>query len=421
MKAPAVFGLVAGAVVLLGAALLLVRPHTNAEPEPGTEPLVFPGLADKVNTVASVSVKSDKEFTIRQASGGGAWEMAEKGNYPVNFEKVKAVVVGMAELRIAEEKTSKPELYAKLGVQDPGTPVKQGEKAPVLLTLKDTAGADLASVIVGNSRYSPKQGVYIRKPGEAKSWAANGQLDVPSEASSWMDTKVLEVPRDRIKSAKVTQADGSVLEVSKPQPSDAGYTVLNVPEGKELKPGDQGGTLAAALAWLGFEDVAPAATLKTQGEGAATSKWSSEFRTFDGLVVVIGAFEQGGKTWVKIVPSFDDTAAAPTENRAPSLRAPEDVLKEVAEIGAKVSPWVFVLPEWKATVLSSKMDGLLKETPPAPPPAMQATDTVTPPGAPAVPAPPPSAPSAPTGKPSPAPTAPAPAPAPSSPPQNPGS
>jgi DedD protein len=89
-------------------------------------------------------------------------------------------------------------------------------------------------------------------------------------------------------------------------------------------------------------------------------------------VLVIQAFDKDGKTWCRFIPTFDDASVAPTENRPPALKPPEDVMKDVEALNAKLSPWVFVLPSWKLPSLATSMNDFLKE-PPAPPGATGAT------------------------------------------------
>src|SRR3954471_20775246 len=240
MKSTAVVGLVAAAVAACVAAAVVTwrlgADDAGAVASAGGDPVVK-GLAEKANDVAEVGVKSATGvLTLKRVQGGG-WQAVEKGNYPVAFEKVKQVIVGLAELRAVEPKTSKPELYAKIGVQDPasgGAPA-EGERGPTQLTLKDAQGAVCADVILGNAKYDTKPGVFVRRAGEAQSWLAQGQVDVPAQPGQWMDQKLLELPKDRVKSVTVTQAGGEVLAVAREKPADASFTVKDVPAGKELR------------------------------------------------------------------------------------------------------------------------------------------------------------------------------------------
>ena len=44
--------------------------------------------------------------------------MSERDNYPADEGKVRKLLIAIADAKVLEEKTSKPESYATLGVED---------------------------------------------------------------------------------------------------------------------------------------------------------------------------------------------------------------------------------------------------------------------------------------------------------------
>jgi hypothetical protein len=120
---------------------------------------------------------------------------------------------------------------------------------------------------------------------------------------------------------------------------------------------------------------------------------------------------KGGKSWARFEVAIDEaaaTAAAIPEGGKGALKTSADVKKEAAELTAKVSPWAFLLPEYKAKTLATKMEDVLKPLAPPTPAAAPGGDEQMPPPSPIAPAPTPS--------PSPAPPAAAPPPQPPLPP-----
>jgi hypothetical protein len=403
-------------------------------------PLVFPSLAEKVNDVAEVDiVRNGATFTIKRGASG--WELADRGGYPVPFEKVKQVAVGLSQLRIVEEKTSRPDKYKLIGVQDPD-PKPSGEPegwgGPSQVTLKDGNGAVLASAIVGNQRSS--SGVYVRRAGEAQSYAAEGTVDVPGGVTAWVDPKMFEVGNARVKSVAIHQPGGEVLQLSKATPEQANFTVADVPAGKELKSAGAGDAAGNALAYMSFEDVAPAATIDFTGKDEKVKPGpTAEYRTFDGEVFTVQTADKDGKTWMQVAVAYDAAANPPTPEGQtpppprPGQKTPEEAKKEAEELSAKLSRWAFQVPEYKSNLFKTKMADLLKEPAGAPgaegtpgaipaPASMPETLPVAPPSPPANP-PAPSSPPAANPPPS-APPAEAPPageqPKPQTPPTNPG-
>jgi hypothetical protein len=352
-----------GTLALAVIAVVVVR-EMGRGPGPAAQasPAAVPGLIDRVNDVAEVGVEHGAaRFTIRRV--GDRWSLVEKGGYPVSFEKVKSAVMGLAQLKVLEEKTSRPERYATIGVQDPAAGTGNAEEevwgGPTRLTLKDGAGAVLASVIVGNARGSS---VYIRRTGEAQSYLAEGQVEAPGQPSGWMDTKLVELPASRVASVSVHHPDGEVVHATKGTPDQLNFAVLDVPQGRELRSPGAADPLGAGLAYVNFEDVAPAGSIDLSGKDESVKPGPvAEFRTFEGQVLTLQLAEKDGKTWVQVAAGLDPAAAA--EPAKPGQKSPEEAAREVEELSARLSPWVFRVPDYKATVLRTRMTDLLKELP----------------------------------------------------------
>ena len=93
------------------------REALTAAAETSSASLV-PELDSRVNDAAAVTVTS-AEGTFRLERTEDGWGAADKGGYPVDFERVKGLVLGVAGFDIVEAKTDNPDYYDKLGVQDP--------------------------------------------------------------------------------------------------------------------------------------------------------------------------------------------------------------------------------------------------------------------------------------------------------------
>ncbi|MBI2993249.1 MAG: hypothetical protein HYY48_03630, partial [Gammaproteobacteria bacterium] len=93
------------AVVATAVAVSVLRaPRQFAERE-----LLFPKLGKNINDVAGIRVEGlGRTITLRRS--GDTWGIEEADGYPALSERVKQVVVGVADLRIDSTKTSNPEL-----------------------------------------------------------------------------------------------------------------------------------------------------------------------------------------------------------------------------------------------------------------------------------------------------------------------
>jgi len=104
---------------------------------------VFEDLRENPDAPAKVEVKSRfGEFTlVRNANGCGA---PDRNDYPVQEADVRRLIVSLTDMRYVERKTSNPERFARLEVQD-----IDGELADsAYVKVSNAAGDTVAKLIV---------------------------------------------------------------------------------------------------------------------------------------------------------------------------------------------------------------------------------------------------------------------------------
>jgi hypothetical protein len=396
----------AGATLLVAvvAAVTLHRRESAVEAGPEAGKL-FPKFVDSVNDVTVVTIqRKDGVTTLRRT--GDVWGLGEKGGYPVDLGAVRKTLIGLSNLEAAEPKTDDPKLYSKIGVDDPGT---EGSTA-ALVTAKDANGKDLLSLIVGKEHPSKSftggHQVYVRKPGEARSWLASGDLELKEKPADWLDKKILEIKRERVRSVEIHPADGEVVLVDRDKPETKDFTLHDIPEGKELSYPSAPSSIADALGYLNLEDVATAADVDMKEGASGTAKFSC----FDGLTITVTTKGVGDKTYARFEASYekppeasgpalpepeakkDEDPDKPAANKAaekPKPKTPEEVQKEVADLNSRLANWVYQIPSYNKSSFEKKKSELLKDkAPPAPPPAETAPPSSEPPKAAPAPTPP---------------------------------
>ncbi len=399
MTGKMLIGLVGVAVIAAGAAYFVARPGAGGMGEaPATGGMFLSTLGERVNDVAEIRVKHANkpanEFTLKRDEKGG-WTIPERGGYPAKFEKVKDVIVGLSQLQTSEELTSKPENYARLGVQDPATYVeaKEGEAAsgnvPTSIVLRDGKGAEVASVIVGGSKWGQPPGTYVRRPGEARAWLCSGRVDVPNQVSGWVESEFLRLGGGRVKSARLTHKDSPEILVVKNAPADTAWAVQNVPEGKKLRGPNIGDQIALAASSIALDDVAPVESIDFDGAKGGKPGSTFEFRTFDGLVLSGAVAEKDGVMWLRANAAVDESAKAP--EGAEGMKSLEDVKKEAEDLNGRLGKFAFALPQWKRATFQTQLSTFFEDTPPTAPATLQDPNVkslqVGPGAAPAGPAP----------------------------------
>lgn len=334
-------GLIGLLVVTVAAVVIAV--YVTSGGSPATDPLVgtrvLPQVAERLGDVGQLAlVRGDTKITLQRH--GNAWLVEERGGYPAAAGRVRATLLGLADLRFVEPKTRKPALYSRLEVEDAG---KKGAKS-TLVTVTDEKGSLLGEVIAGKRRIDQlgdgNDGIYVRRPGDAQSWLASGSVDLSGDTAAWLEQKILDLPEAQVKQVVLTAADGATVTIARAKPTDP-FTLVDMPAGKKLKTPDALDDPVSALADLELADVQPAKAFVFPSSGLAHARYES----FSGLVVTLDLVDRGGTTWMRAHATGTGASAA-----------------QAKALDARLAPWVYALAPYKAKTLETKMADLV-ETP----------------------------------------------------------
>ena len=331
MKHKGLIALLLATAASVAVAVLVSFSGGNGGTDPLVNQLVLPEVGQRLGEVARVTLVHGGARTtlLHQAD---KWVVEEKSDYPVDAAKLHQTLLGLAELRYVEAKTSKPDLYSRLEVEDAG-----GKDAKsTLITVSDAKGTLLGEIIAGKRRVDllggGTDGIYVRKPGNAQSWLASGTLELPEDAAQWLDSAIVDLPRDQVKEVVLTQPDGATLDIVHDKPG-APLELKGAPSDAKAKP-DALVEPTTGLASLTLTDVQPAAAMKLPDKGVS----HAEFVSFGGLTVKVALFDQDGKSWAHLEAS--GTGAAE---------------KEAQALNARVAPWIYAIPEYKAKAMRTKL------------------------------------------------------------------
>ena len=362
--------LVLGVVTLVAVGAVLFVERGSDTAQPGGE-IVFPALLEQLNGVARVRV-TGSEGTFALVRDGDAWVVDEKERYPADPDRVHKLLLGAAGMTRVEPKTSNPERYPKLWLEDP-----TGEDArSVRLVLEDASGAVLASWVLGDRRPSKSDAsrteLYIRVADDPQAWLVEGSVPRGGKIIDWLDRLVARIDRERLRTVEVVHADGTVVAVNKEVPADGDFVLRDIPEGREADSQYRINDIGRFLEDLRFEDVAPASSLDFAG---STDK-RMEVTTFDGLRVRLDSLMRDGDAWVQLRAEVDeglveeaagaDAATSDgesgSESKEPSgpLRPLDEVRAEVGRLNARWQGWAYELPSFKRDYVAKRMDELTR-------------------------------------------------------------
>jgi Domain of unknown function (DUF4340) len=321
------------AVVFLLAGLVAVT-FSNRQGEPPEHGLLFPDLKSRINDISQVSISKPGE-TLTITNESGKWVLAERRNYPADTGKLRQLLLALADASKLEQKTSNPEMYARLGVEDPGVESK-GQEIRIIGPETETA------LIIGN--LAQRKYRYVRIPGQAESWLIDQNPNIPSDAGGWLLQPVLDIDSSLVRSVTITHGDSETIHVEKADSKASNFDVADIPAGRELSYPSVANGIAGVLSKLNLQDVAPAA----DGD-AGESPARTVFTTFDGLEITVDSSLHDGDTWITV-------SASPLE----AAEKPDAAADEAAKINERLSGWRYQIQSYKGDQLRRRWQDLLK-------------------------------------------------------------
>lgn len=296
MKSNTLMALAAATALAITAAVALDHRQRAASPADEAGGPLFPGLAAAVNDAARVEATGPKGPATLIRDADGRWTVAERDGYPASRDAVKNLVVGLAATTLTEPRTAAPELYPRIGVEDPDGPAANS----VRIALRRADGGELAAVIVGKTANASSIGrgpgqFYLRRAGEAQSWLASSPMDPPrADPVHWLDRNLPRMPRDRLATVTLRDAAGATLTLRRGDGEAAkNFVVDGLPAG--AKPDDMAvEETVGSLAFLSFEDVV-----------RADPAWFANapvyvFTDRDGATVTLRAARRDGAAWLNL-------------------------------------------------------------------------------------------------------------------------
>jgi hypothetical protein len=311
----------------------------NSNPQIGRP--VLTGLASHLAEIEQVSlVHGDSKTTLSR--NGDRWVVVERNNYPADAQKLRQLLLGLADLTYVEPKTKEAQNYPRLEVEDAGAKGSQS----TLISVSGAQGALLGELIVGkrvtDALGGGDDGAYVRKPGDAQSWLARGTLDL-SDTAGWLDPALLDLPAAGVKEVLFTSPDGVKLTIARNQPEDK-FRLAELPKDKKLRSDNALDAVAGALASLQLSDVKQDSDFAWPKTGASRAR----FTFFNGLVVTVELVDLDKTSWAR----FTDTGSG-------------DASAQAQELNARCASWVYALPAFKANLLKTRPADLLAPAKPS--------------------------------------------------------
>ena len=324
---------------------------------------LFPELAEQVNDVSELVVRdAGATLAVRRVSDN--WSIAEGDNYPALVDKVKQAVLAVSDLRVIAEKTDNPDLYKRLGVEDPDS---KGATSH-LLTLANN-GDVLAELVVGKTRRSKSAagapGLYVRIPDRQQALLVEGRLSVSADIIDWIKRDIIDIEGDRVNAVRLRPADGTEVILNRDEPADD-LALQDIPEGKEQVSEYLIGRMASVLENIYVEGV-------KKEDNVDFSRPDSVIgvTTFDGLTADIEVVKSGEDTFARFSFAAQETGmvGGETVDERPAETGAEEETEltpeqEAETLNSLVQGWAYRLSASKADLYIQTLSDLVQD--PAP-------------------------------------------------------
>jgi len=354
------------AVTLAAAVLVIVLNRSDDSGRREMPATLLPGLEGAVNELAALDIVAPGgETAVSLRRDDDRWRVAQKDGYEADFAQVLDLLRTLADAGVAEPKTSNPDWYSHLGVQDVSGPDATGRRI-------DFPGREIASVIIGQVDPSG-EGSYARRADEAESWLLDAVVEVPVDPVAWLEPGIMDIPSADIAEVVIRHGDGEVVRLDRAGEEDPAFVLRNVPDGREAGDEWKRNSIANGLRGLNLEDV------RRFQPPVPEDATRVLFTTTDGLNFVADLFELDEAYWAHFTVSAENEVSPEAESEGTASEEPANEdnsetdnpageagdaenqrLVNAVAVDARLSPWMFAIPERRYDDLTRRMEDLLE-------------------------------------------------------------
>ena len=236
-------------------ALVLVfigTPTDRSSEKSAVDELLLPAIAAEINQVDHVEVVTAGDTTVATLlRKDDAWQVEQMGGYRADWPKLQKLLAALAQARVVEPKTDKPEYYARLGVEDISNPDAGG----VLVRLG--VGDQLTGILIGHAAEGRK-GQYVRRQDATASALVDQEFEVPRETLAWADARIIDINASQVAEVEIIHPTSERVLVTKVSADETDFELEGLPEGREVKSSWTVNSLGSVFSLLNLQSVRPA-------------------------------------------------------------------------------------------------------------------------------------------------------------------
>jgi hypothetical protein len=367
--------LVAAAIIVGLGGIYFQISRSAAWNESKTDRSIFQNLP--INDVTKIQIRSNAD-TVTLEKKGDEWRVAERADYPADFEKIRDLIKTLWSLKAGQEMQVGPSQFGRLKVLPPG----QGSDTGIEIDLKGEKEANIASLVVGksldrsdNATGAAASGRFVFNP------AVKDRVYLVSETffsidplsvGPWLD-KTFIVPGNLKEIDQAAWSNNPGWKIIRDDPK-ADWSLENPQSGEAL---DKSFAQSVSNFSPSFTDVRPASTSPDQT--GLNDPFQIRIKAFDGFTYDLLVGKQGpDKTrYIQVRVSADLPSVRtpdPKESQEDKKKKDEEFdkrnadLKQRLEKEKRFEKWVFLVPDWSLEQILKRRNEIVSKASPSPSP-----------------------------------------------------
>jgi hypothetical protein len=344
------------AVLTLFALLVVVwLAPNNGQPEQlSGEDLLLPEVAAQINNVTRVEIVTAGDQVVASLQKGeGQWQLEQMGGYRVDWPKLQSLLKALAQSKVIEHKTDKPEYYARLGVED----IAVEGAGSVLVRI--SIGDQTTGILMGNEAQG-RPGQYVRLRDAAGSVLVDRVYEVSRLTLDWADSTIIDVNASEVAEVEIIHPAAERILVMRISADQTDFDLARLPQDREIRGSWAVNSLGSVFTLLSMEGVRP------EDEVDWTEAVKLRLLMFSGVEILADLVVQEDEYLMRLSASHP-AASVVAEDSVESVDQQElekqaaiDIAKRVDDINLKTGGWAYGISKQKFDAMVKKPEDLLK-------------------------------------------------------------
>jgi hypothetical protein len=307
-------------------------------------PAVVEQLADRINEVQRLELAAAEGALVIERRDG-RWVLADRAEFPVRGERVRDLVLALADLRLREPRTARSDHYGDLGLSGLGEP----NSPAVRVRASADGGEVLVDLLIGTQRRSlvrpGRTEMFVLAGDQPQSWLADAPGAVAGHLAHYVDTALVALEHARVREVSVEHIDGERVVVHRDGVDAARFVLADLADDEEVIASYAIDAVVNAMVRMEFEDL-----VEVDAVDFSTPSAVVVLETIDGLRIEMELVDDrvGDSSAHYARLSASRPGGAGDDHGLSPEAMPEDPQAEVQGLNDRWSHWAFALAQWRA-------------------------------------------------------------------------